>query len=35
MRKVHKRDKEMVLDKCATADQSPEGVSVGEFPCLW
>jgi len=25
----------MVLDKCATADQSPVGVSVGECPCLW
>jgi len=40
-REVHKRDKEMVLEKCATADQSLAagenwvGVSVGECPCLW
>ena len=35
---VHKRDKEMVLEKCATADQSPAAVKIEErigWESLW
>ena len=30
-RKVHQRDKEMVLKKCATADRSPAAVKIEEI----
>jgi len=35
---VHKRDKEMVLEKCATADRSPAAVKIEErigWESLW
>ena len=37
-REVHKRDKEMVLEKCVTADQSLAAVKIGErigWESLW